>query len=210
MAPVFIRKGSPDSNVRIGWVCAGFPWMISLNSAFSPLAGMPFWWAAGWTPLRRGAGPVCEAAAEFSRFAAAAGGPEILLSYWNCTLLYYRMRHLRWLRTASFPLTCGEALTSFCGFTVLKTLIFLRKTTSEVLLLFDHTNLFSCIAFASPLHDLLQALHRSDQWIMLMLKLPTCSDAVTFSPSSSPAAPAPPSGNVSPSPAAGAQPPPEL
>lgn len=101
--------------------------MISLNSAFSPLAGMPFWWAAGWTPLRRGAGPVCEAAAGFSRFAAAAGGPEILLSYWNCMLLYYRMRHLRWLRTASFPLTCGEALTSFCGFKVFQTLIFHEK-----------------------------------------------------------------------------------
>lgn len=32
--------------------------------------------------------------------------------------------HLRLLRSASFPLTCGEALTSFCGWKVLNTSIF--------------------------------------------------------------------------------------
>lgn len=70
IGPVFIRKGSPASNARIGsltsalWVCGGFPplfsWMISSKWASSPLAETPFWWAAGWTPFTTGADALCD------------------------------------------------------------------------------------------------------------------------------------------------------
>lgn len=82
IGPVFIRKGSPPSNAKMGsltsplWVCAGllllFNWMISSKSAASPLADKPFWWVAGWTPFTTGADT-----AALCRFPAAADWEEI-------------------------------------------------------------------------------------------------------------------------------------
>lgn len=85
MGPVFIRKGSPPSNGRIGsptsplWVCAGllllFSWMISSKWAASPLAETPFWWPVGCTPFTTGPDTLCDglrtAAPGLCRFPAA-------------------------------------------------------------------------------------------------------------------------------------------
>lgn len=81
----------------------------------------------------------------------------------------------------------------------------------------NRKDLISCIAFPSPLHDLLQALWGSDRdkWVgcwCLLSGRKCCStrarlSKLSSSPSFSPVAPALLSGNVSPSPAADAQPP---
>ncbi|TNN57374.1 hypothetical protein EYF80_032450 [Liparis tanakae] len=59
MGPVFIRKGSPPSNGRMGsppGTPLGGGWAVSSKSAARPLAETPFWRAApaGCTPFATG------------------------------------------------------------------------------------------------------------------------------------------------------------
>lgn len=81
------------------------------------------------------------------------------------------MWHVPLLSSTSFPLTCAETLTSFC-----EEQNSFNKTRGWLVGKCFHSwlewlccnfptrinDLFSCIALPSPLHDLLEALHRSD------------------------------------------------
>lgn len=92
--------------------------------------------------------------------------------FFRLCIWWRKMRHLPLLSSESLPLTCGEALTSFCDYEEKQTnsLLFLKRpeeVETQACLKENHTNLISCIAFPSPLHDLLKALCISDrgQWV---------------------------------------------
>lgn len=140
IGPVFIRKGSPPSNARMGSVTSPlccwlvllfFSWMISSKSA--PLAlETPFWCAVSWTPFTTGPDTLCAglrtAAPGLCRFSGAAEKSKTWKRHprgWNPSQELKVAVPL--LSSVSLPLTCAETLTSFCDYGGTKrVLLFLR------------------------------------------------------------------------------------
>lgn len=84
------------------------------------------------------------------------------------------------LGSASFPLTWGDALTSLCDCKEQNKTRVIPQRPVWSLFRMNHTDLISRIALPSPLHDLLEALCRSDREISALVFQLDCELSVTF------------------------------